>query len=57
MSYLYFDLQDRTTIVNKMRIWRYDGDISKVPEIDKKYVDYTSVKVDATILNIKDDQK
>jgi hypothetical protein len=55
MSYLYFDLQDRTTIVNKMRIWRYDGDISKVPEIDKKYVDYTSVKVDATILNIKDD--
>ena len=38
-----------------MRIWRYNGDMSKVPEIDKKYVDYTSVKVDATILNVKED--
>jgi len=56
MSRLYI-LQDRSTIVSKMRLWRISaaGRIEELPEIEKKVKNYTHVKFDGTCLNAKED--
>jgi hypothetical protein len=52
MVYCYFKLKDKSFTGNKMHLWRYnDDDLSGITDLDKKFKDYTSVKIDAFLLN------
>ena len=45
-------------MAKKMHLWRYnDDDLSDIVDLDKKWKDYSSVKLDAFLLNRTDDQK
>lgn len=50
-----FSLQERSIIVNKMRLWRISaaGRIEELADIEKKVKNYTHVKFDGTCLNAK----
>jgi len=42
-----------------MHLWRFNDadDLSDITDLDKKYIDFTSVKIDAFLLNHSEDQK
>lgn len=41
-----------------LHLWRWnDDELDDIVDIDKKYKDYTSVKIDAFLFNQTDDQK
>ena len=42
-------------MVKKIRLWRSNEELESLIEIDYKYSNYTHVKIDATILNLKAD--
>lgn len=52
MVYMFNVLKNKSTTIGFMHLWRYnDEDLSEIVHIDKKYKDYTSVKIDAFLLN------
>lgn len=59
MFYLYSVVKDRSTILSELRLWK--SLINNVEEIqqnvDKKYKNYTHVKIDAVPLNITETDK
>ena len=45
-------------MAKKMHLWRYnDDDFSDIVDLDKKWKDYSSVKIDGFLLNRTEDQK
>jgi len=45
-------------MAKKMHLWRYnDDDLSDIVDLDKKWKDYSSVKLDGFLLNRTDEQK
>lgn len=56
-SYIYCTLKNKSLMVKKIRLWRSNEELESLKEIDYKYSNYTHVKIDATILNLKADQQ
>ena len=55
---MYFKQSNKSFTIKKMHVWRYnEDDLDDVVALDKKYKDYTSVKIDAFLLNANDEQK
>ena len=52
-SYIYCTLKNKSLMVKKIRLWRSNEELESLKEIDYKYSNYTHVKIDATILNLK----
>lgn len=58
MVYCYFKLKDKSFTAQKIHLWRYnDDDLSDITDLDKKWKDYTSVKIDGFLLNQSQEQK
>ena len=53
MVYMYFKQRNKDFMMNKkLHLWRYnEDDLSEINDLDKKYKDYSSVKIDAFLLN------
>ena len=53
MVYMYFKQKNKDFMMNKkLHLWRYnEDDLSEINDLDKKYKDYSSVKIDAFLLN------
>ena len=63
-NFIYYTLREKSATVNDLRLWKHtqlsieedQADLEKsLREIDKKYVNYTAVKLDANILNLTED--
>ena len=50
-GYLYMVLKNKSVIVSSIRLWRANN-LDELAGLDSNYTNYTSVKVDATVLNI-----
>lgn len=57
MAYLYYKLKNKSLTFTQLRLWRSNDELKKLGELDKKYTNFTQVKIDAEILNITADQK
>jgi hypothetical protein len=59
MSYIYFTLKDRSTMITDIRLWKsLTNNIEDIQQnVDKKFKNYTHVKIDATPLNITEEDK
>ena len=58
MVYMYFKQKNKDFMAKKMHLWRYnDDDFSDIVDLDKKWKDYSSVKIDGFLLNRTEDQK
>lgn len=53
--HLYNVVKRKDILVTKTRLWRVDS-TEQLKELDSKYQNYTHVQVDATVLNITDEQ-
>lgn len=53
--------KNKSVMVSKIRLWKSNYDDSEafksIKELDQKYGNFTHVKINATILNINDEQK
>jgi len=57
-TYMYFKQSNKNFTIKKMHVWRYnEEDLDDILALDKKYIDYTSVKIDAFLLNANEEQK
>jgi len=55
---MYFKQSNKNFTIKKMHVWRYnEEDLDDIVALDKKYIDYTSVKIDAFLLNANEEQK
>lgn len=52
MGYLFLRLKNKSQTLNKLRLWKALDEVSKLHEIDKKYTNFTQVKINAEIMNI-----
>jgi maltose-binding protein MalE len=56
-SFLYFELKDRSKIITTVRLWKsLTNNMDDIMEVDKKFKNSTSIKVNATILNLTDSE-
>ena len=53
--YMYSSLKRRDVFLPKPRLWRANSSVSG--DLDQKYVNYTHVKIDATVLNLSEEQR
>lgn len=60
-NYIYYTLREKSATVSDLRLWKHTqlsieddqtGLEKSLREIDKKYLNYTAVKLDAIILNL-----
>ena len=63
-NYIYYTLREKSATVSDLRLWKHtelsieeDQDVLEkaLREIDKKYLNYTAVKLDANILNLTEE--
>lgn len=54
-SHLYFTLKNKSVIVSDLKLWKSNYEdreaATKIHELDKKFVNYTRVEIDAVLLN------
>jgi hypothetical protein len=52
-SYLYIELKDKSKIITATRLWKsLTNNMDDIMEVDKKFKNSTSIKVNAVILNL-----
>lgn len=51
-TYCYMVLKNKSAIISKVHLWKYNGELQALKEIDSKTANYTHVKIDAEILNV-----
>lgn len=63
-NYIYYTLREKSATVSDLRLWKHtelsieeDQVVLEkaLREIDKKYLNYTTVKLDANILNLTEE--
>jgi|TARA_B110000305_G_C19314132_1_gene575489 hypothetical protein len=63
-NYIYYTLREKSATVSDLRLWKHtelsieeDQVVLEkaLREIDKKYLNYTAVKLDANILNLTEE--
>jgi hypothetical protein len=54
-NYLFFVQRRKDVLISNVRIWRLNSD-QGLAELDSKYINYTKTKIDATVLNLTEEQ-
>ena len=58
MNARFYELQERGTLITKCRLWKsLTNQLNEIKDLDKKYKNYTSVKIDGICLNVHEQDR
>jgi len=54
-AHVYFVNKDKSSLVQKARLWKSKEDLNYLKELDQKYQNYTHVNINAEVLNLSEE--
>ena len=57
-NYLYTVMKNKDSVIRNLRIWKSaDNNLETILELDQKIKNYSEVKINATLVNVDDNQE